>query len=495
VPVVASGTNGVIAGRSYMASVWVKPASGTTPNVSLHYSVNGTAITAPNTSKTAGAWTLVTMVIPGNTVTSGTFSLWCQNDDASIQAYVDDMRFQPLNASTTAYVYDPFSGELTHILDNSNLYTRFEYDAAGRLVRTYKEKLNTGTFTNEEFKTNQYRYNYSTAGFTNAAINASYAKNNCPFGYTPSSVQASVPAGQYTSYISQQDANNIASGYAQDFANLHGSCSCSPTFTFNSSINSRSYNFNPSGTRINFSFGFIYPATGNFFTLGKITGACVYPTNLRTIPMTVAGNVYNVMVYPDGTVNFTLVSGTAPTGGITLSGVYDQQMDLQYSDGMSANVTKTCPTGYVSTVVPVAISAYAYAAADKGTANTLANNALLAAEAAATPTCIPACTFTWASNITNTYITSVSVSGSTLSFHFQWQSPTTTPWTGGTIGTIGASCAPSGQRSTTIVEGNNSGRTWNLSISNTGAVSLSLVSGNGPTTSTHPVDIIGSVPK
>jgi hypothetical protein len=37
---------------------------------------------------------------------------------------------------------DPFSGELTYMLDGNNFYTKFEYDAMGRLIRTSKELLN-----------------------------------------------------------------------------------------------------------------------------------------------------------------------------------------------------------------------------------------------------------------------------------------------------------------------------------------------------------------
>lgn len=65
----------------------------------------------------------------------------CKNG-ANRTVYFDDFRVHPVNASMTSYVYDAFSGELTHLLDANNFYTKFEYDAMGRLVRTSKELLN-----------------------------------------------------------------------------------------------------------------------------------------------------------------------------------------------------------------------------------------------------------------------------------------------------------------------------------------------------------------
>jgi hypothetical protein len=56
--------------------------------------------------------------------------------------YFDDFRVHPLNSSMSSYVYDQFSGELTYILNGNNLYTKFDYDAAGRLVRSSQELLN-----------------------------------------------------------------------------------------------------------------------------------------------------------------------------------------------------------------------------------------------------------------------------------------------------------------------------------------------------------------
>jgi hypothetical protein len=217
-------TNNLVAGRAYTASVWVKPFSGTASDVKLYYDIGGVtkgnSITSGSSVKTAGGWYLIDLSINGNDITPGnTLNVWCRNDHTAIEAYIDDIRFQPANAVTAAYVYDPFSGELTNILDNSNIYSRFEYDAAGRLIKTYKEKLGIG-----EFKTKESQYNY--ASYSNAAINQNYVKNDCGGGgQIPSTVFVSIPANTYSSIISQLDADTQAQQAAQAQANAQGNCS------------------------------------------------------------------------------------------------------------------------------------------------------------------------------------------------------------------------------------------------------------------------------
>ncbi len=88
------------------------------------------------------------------------------------------------------------------MLDNANLYTRFEYDGAGRLIHTYKEKLSIG-----EFKSSQYVYNYGAPQYASAPLNTTYYKNNCPLYYNGSGVTVNYPAGAYNSFLSQADAN------------------------------------------------------------------------------------------------------------------------------------------------------------------------------------------------------------------------------------------------------------------------------------------------
>ncbi|MBX2922620.1 MAG: DUF3575 domain-containing protein [Chitinophagaceae bacterium] len=216
--------NKLTPGRDYMASVWVKPVSGSASDVKLYYDKGGAAlgnsISSGASTKTAGSWKLINLKINGSDITAGaTVNIGCRNDHATVEAYVDDFRFQPLNAGTTAYVYDSFSGELTHMLDNSNLYTRFEYDAAGRLTAVYWEKLGVG-----EYRTSEYQQNFSAPRYTSSLSSYIASRDNCPAGYTTTPITVPIPAGRFVSYTSVADANQQAIAYAQAEANRLGVC-------------------------------------------------------------------------------------------------------------------------------------------------------------------------------------------------------------------------------------------------------------------------------
>lgn len=63
---------------------------------------------------------------------------WYVNSVDNSTVYFDDLMIRPIASSITGYVYNEYD-ELTHIIGNNGLATRFEYDAAGRLVKTYVE--------------------------------------------------------------------------------------------------------------------------------------------------------------------------------------------------------------------------------------------------------------------------------------------------------------------------------------------------------------------
>jgi len=66
------------------------------------------------------------------------------------------------------------------------------------------------------------------AAYYSAAVSGSFTKNNCPAGFTGSSVTYTVPAGSYGSDISQADADaqalNDLNTNGQIYANMNGSC-------------------------------------------------------------------------------------------------------------------------------------------------------------------------------------------------------------------------------------------------------------------------------
>jgi hypothetical protein len=291
-----------------VASVWVKPVSGGVSDVKLYYEVNGAlqplTVSSSNATITAGGWKLINLPIPalpaGSTLTVG-----CRNDHASVEAYIDDMRFRPANAVTTAYVYDAFSGELTHILDNNNLFVRFEYDAAGRLVKTYKEKNGIG-----EFKTGQFEYNFgSYATYTNDPLSQNFTRDNCPSGQWGTTQAINIPAGTITSLVSKDDANDMAKRFAQAQVNSSGSCFV-PTVTLQLVSNiSYASNFRAEVNSQNYAF----PATG---TLSYTGSPGTYA--IRIWP--VGGNQTNyVFTYRNGPDQQTITGTYADFGNKTIS--------------------------------------------------------------------------------------------------------------------------------------------------------------------------------
>ena len=486
------GTNSLTTGRNYIASVWVKPASGTTSNVSLYYDINGgtahpSALSSATSQKKAGGWTLVNLAINGSDIQpNATLNVWCRNDDGSVQAYVDDMRFQPLNASTTAYVYDPFSGELTHMLDNSNLYTRFEYDAAGRLAKTYREKINTGSFAGGEFKTNQYLYNYSATKYmNNTAINGPYTKNNCRIdqGYTGSTTTVNIPVNTYTSYIGFDDANALAQKYAQDYANTHGSCTCTPTFLWNEELTPISTQVTIAGSRVQlalvFNFNVDYNGDGTHINIGTLTSSCVFPVGLRTIPMMVGSSVYNLQVDPFGNLVAIWQSGPVITGGASLTGTYDINTNLFYSGPQSAPFQRTnCPSGQVGGYYTYAVPAFQYiSATSQQDADNQANADLNAnghTNANLFGPCSIQCSFAYnTANWPNWYEGDITVNGSQVNYSFVFA---VSSYDNGisTLGTITGGCVPRTSSITQSVQDNISGTLWNVTIYPSGEVDVQL---------------------
>ena len=482
VPIVASGNGGVIAGRNYTASVWVKPVSGTASNVHIYFQINGatmgSSISSGSSTKSAGGWTLVNLSIPGSMLPAGsTLAVFCENDHATAQAYADDFRFQPLNASTTAYVYDPFSGELTYTLDNNDLYTQFQYDAAGQLVDIYKEKLGV-----TPFKTNQYQYNYSASKYGNDPItNINYTRNTCPVGYQGSSVSVNIPANTYYSFLSTADADARTAIYAQDYANTHGTCTCLPVINWASGITPVLDELSVSGGNVPYTFVFTYPSGQTSFNLGTVSG-CVIPAIQQTIPMTINSSVYDIIVSTLGLVTVQWVSGPVLSGTVGLTGTYSLNGALAYSAAESGVFQKSCPSGQVGSYVTYSVPAYKYASDNQ----TDANNLALADVAANGPnyanangTCSIVCSFTFSSSWPNNYTGRITISGTTASYNFVI-APTSNLYAGAssTLGTISGGCDPSSSATYSVTDAI-FGSTWNVTIYTSGQVTVQCT-GVGP---------------
>lgn len=133
-------------GRKYKVSVWVHKNS-TNANLGMYYiPANGSvsnviSITMDDTnSKLFGDWKLFSAVFTMPTLAvNGNVMFYFDCEGSGNFAYIDDFRVQPVDASTSAYVYDPITDAITYILNNDNIATKYQYDDAGNLTATYKE--------------------------------------------------------------------------------------------------------------------------------------------------------------------------------------------------------------------------------------------------------------------------------------------------------------------------------------------------------------------
>jgi hypothetical protein len=162
-----TGNNGIIieptgstdaGSRTFRFSVWSKSTNSSTSG--LQIVVNGTtySITNANADYTVGNWSRLTKDITISTSANGSNVEVSLLKGSSTTAYFDDFRFSPIDAPMMSYVYDDKTGRVTHMLDADNLYVRFEYDNAGRVINTYQETPPEGSYTGGEKKvsTNVY---------------------------------------------------------------------------------------------------------------------------------------------------------------------------------------------------------------------------------------------------------------------------------------------------------------------------------------------------
>jgi hypothetical protein len=119
-------------GGRYKVSVWVEKNNAAKATLK----VNGVTVNFQSDVILAGNWQLKTAYI---TVPTSACSIYLNSADTST-VYFDDLMIRPVASSITGYVYNEWD-ELTHIIGNNGLATRFEYDAAGRLFKTYSEVI------------------------------------------------------------------------------------------------------------------------------------------------------------------------------------------------------------------------------------------------------------------------------------------------------------------------------------------------------------------
>lgn len=149
---------------------------------------------------------------------------------------LDNFRKNPAlkDYQVSTYSYDPLVG-ITSITPPSGMREYYIYDTSNRLERIVD-------INNKIIK--EYAYNYAPRTYYSKEKSNSFTRNNCAVGTQPlAPVIYTVPANKYTSYISQEDADqkaqNDVNANGQNNANTLGVCQpyvCTVTPLYNTTI-------------------------------------------------------------------------------------------------------------------------------------------------------------------------------------------------------------------------------------------------------------------
>jgi hypothetical protein len=220
-----------------------------------------------------------------------------------------------LNYPITTYTHDPLVG-ITSVTPPSGIREYYKYDTTNRLEKIVD-------INNKLVKEFKYRYGTNSfVNYSNTEKSGIFTRNNCTGNTVGGSYTYTVPAGTYTSDVSQlaadQKALNDIIFNGQNVANQNGPCmsilSCS--FTFSSIIGTPQFSYNSTSTvnnNVNFNVSFsgygIWQSWSNGINIGKVGVACAPSVN-RIVNFSESGRQWKVFVDTAGNCTATLLSGT-----------------------------------------------------------------------------------------------------------------------------------------------------------------------------------------
>lgn len=227
--------------------------------------------------------------------------------DAALRSELANLYSIP-NALVEIYTYKPLVG-VTSMTDVRGRTTYYEYDGFNRLafVRDHDQKV---------IKKVCYNYNgqpENCAVYYSAADSGTFTRNNCGVGYVGSTVKYVVPAGKYSSFLSQGDANAAAAAdvaaNGQAYANANGTCT--------QSIYARL-------TYENYNYGYSYAVHADVVVRFYADAACTIPLSVTGLTIQLATEGF------DGSDIFSYDFPEIVTGN---SFMVEANAELSYDDG------------------------------------------------------------------------------------------------------------------------------------------------------------------
>ena len=131
--------------RAYEASAWVKVLQNNLKIVAEYRTENADGtLSAPidfavkTIPADATKWQFVKLPVPAKYPNNSNLwiRLWVGNDNESVKAYIDDIRFAPADALVTTTYYDQNNGLPITTVNSNNKGSYIKYDSFGRVVET-----------------------------------------------------------------------------------------------------------------------------------------------------------------------------------------------------------------------------------------------------------------------------------------------------------------------------------------------------------------------
>lgn len=302
----------------------VKQTDGTTSVYIWGYKEEYPVAKVDNSTLSAVEATLTSVELNG--IKNGTY------DQTTMISVLNKIRGSLPNAMVTTYTYSPLVG-VTSITPPSGLTEYYKYDIASRLEKI----VDVNNKIIKEFK---YAYAPNSVGtFYNFYKSQIFIRNNCGSSAVGNSYTYVVPAGKYSSDLSQltadQKAQDDINSNGQNMANQNGTCNVIPTcsFVFSSVVSPQFSNNSTTSTNNTVDFNVVFPSYGlsqnwtNGINLGKIGISCIPSSNRQiTYSETSFNRQWKIFIDTAGNCTVTLLSGTVdPSSYDSLSFIFQYQ--------------------------------------------------------------------------------------------------------------------------------------------------------------------------